>query len=267
MEFGGWSVAQAQVYFLLVIRALSLFMTMPLLSSRAVPVLSRIGLALFLGLVLLPVQARNVPELPPDLPAYLALVAREALVGVVMGFGTMLVFASLQLAGQIIGLQLGLNIATVLDPLNANQQISYMDQFYSLLAALVFLAIDGHHGLLLALQRSFEILPPGTFGPQGGTLDQMLNLTTDLFRVALRLALPVLATLLILDLAMALLARVVPQMNVFFVGMPFKLGVGLWIAAMSLPLVVGAAAQVLGDLPIALARLLLPGAPAPPPAA
>lgn len=257
MEFAGWSVPQAQVYFLLVVRALSLFQTMPLLSTRSVPVLSRLGLALFIGLVLLPLQAPRVPELPFDLLAYLALVAREVLVGVTLGFGTLLVFASLQIAGQIIGLQIGLNIATVLDPINAGQQVSFMDQFYSLLAALVFLAIDGHHGLLLALQRSFEILPPGTFGPHAGTLEALIALVTDISLVALRLALPVLATLLLVDLAMGLLARIVPQMNVFFVAIPLKLGLGLWIAALSLPMVLNAATQVLGDLPITLTRLLV----------
>lgn len=267
MEFAGWSVPQAQVYFLLVMRALSLFMTMPLFSTRAVPTLSRLGLALFVALVLLPLQTRHVPELPTELFAYLGLVVREILVGVVMGFGTTLVFASIQIAGQIIGLQLGLNIATVLDPLNAGQQVSFMDQFYSVLAALIFLAIDGHHGLLLALQQSFELLPPGTFGPQGGTLEVMVALTMELFRVALRLALPVLGTLMLVDLAMALLSRVVPQMNVFFVGLPFKLGLGLWIAALSLPLVLGSAAHVFGDLPVALARLLLPSVAVPQPGA
>lgn len=263
MDFAGWSVPQAQVYFLLVMRALSLFMTMPLFSTRSVPTLSRIGLALFVALVLLPLQAPHVPELPTDLLAYLALVVRELLVGVLMGFGTLLVFTSIQIAGQMVGLQLGLNVATVLDPLNAGQQVSFMDQFYSVLAALIFLAIDGHHGLLLALQHSFEILPPGTFGPQGGTLDAMIQLVTDISRVALRLALPVLGTLLLLDLSMALLSRVVPQMNVFFVGVPFKLGIGLWMMAVSLPLVLGAAGQALGDIPLTLTRLLLPSVPPP----
>jgi flagellar biosynthetic protein FliR len=221
-----------------------------------VPLLSRLGLALFVALVLLPLQARHVPELPIDLSTYLALVAREVLVGVTLGFGTLLVFASLQIAGQLIGMQLGLNIATVLDPLNAGQQVSYMDQFYSVLAALVFLAIDGHHGLLLALQHSFEILPPGTFGPNGRTLEALISLVTDISRVALRLALPVLATLLLVDLVMALMSRIVPQMNVFFVAIPLKLGLGLWIAALSLPMVLSASGQVLGDLPLTLMRLL-----------
>src|SRR5688500_7302891 len=210
-------------------------MIVPIFGGRSVPATVKIGLSLLLSLVFLPLASARVTALPDEMPAFLALVARELLVGAIVGFAVMLVFLALQAAGHIVGLQMGFSLANVVNPLTADHA-SLIDQFYALLAALVFFTMNGHHALIVAIQQSFDVAPVGAAGLGLPPASILLGWGRDLFSIAARISLPVVAALLLADVAMAVIARSVPQLNVFVVGMPAKVAVAFIMLIVTVPI-------------------------------
>lgn len=252
-------LSDAQVFFLILLRTGAALLVMPVLNSRVLPAPARLGLVGALALVLTPRELQRTPPLPTDTLPFLLLAAHEFLIGLLIGFAGTLVFAAAQMAGQLLGLQLGLNIAVALDPFNPGQHVSFLDQFYTLLAVLLFFSTQAYHGVLLALASSYDLAPLGAVPWSDRWLDQVLALTTGSLVVALRLALPVLAALLLTDLALLVLNRAMPQMNVFLVGLSVKALLGLAILGLALPTIVHLLGTVLRALPTAMLSLL--GAP------
>jgi flagellar biosynthesis protein FliR len=219
---------------LIACRIATIMMIVPIFGGRSVPAPVKIGLSLLISLILLPLAAARGTTLPEEMPAFLAFVARELLIGALIGFAVLLVFTALQAAGHIVGLQMGFSLANVVNPLTADHA-SLIDQFYALLAALVFFSLNGHHALILAIQQSFDLAPIGRSDlglPPAGVL---LGWGRDLFTIASRISLPVVAALLLTDVAMAVIARSVPQLNVFVVGMPAKVAVAFIMLVVTVP--------------------------------
>jgi flagellar biosynthesis protein FliR len=243
-------------YFLIVCRVGTIFMVAPLFGSRSTPTQVKIALSLVLSLVMLPLATANLTTLPDTAPEFLGLVAREILVGVLVGFAVQVVFTALAAAGHIVGLQMGFSLANVVDPLTASHT-SLLDQYYALLATLVFFTVNGHHALIVAVQQTFELVPIGGTEfviPSGPVL---LRWGSEIFAIALRIALPVMAALLLADVALAVMARSVPQLNVFVVGMPAKLIVAFGLLVITIPIAVmimGRSLVGLGQTTAALLR-------------
>lgn len=244
------------IFFLVVCRVGTVLMIAPIFGGRSVPATVKIALALLLSLILLPLTGQNAPVLPDTLPQYLALVARELLIGSIVGFAVLIVFTALSAAGHIIGIQVGFSLANVVNPLTADHA-SLLDQFYALLAALVFFTLNGHHALILALQQTFDLVPIGRADltlPPGPVL---MGWGRDIFTVASRISLPVVAALLLADVALAVVARSVPQLNVFVVGLPAKIAVAFVMLIVSVPIVAVIMARAfltLGETTAALLR-------------
>jgi len=241
-----------QVFVLVLTRVAAMVATMPILGGRNVPALLKIGLAGILSLILLPAQLQQPPPLPDQVPAFALAIGQELLVGVLLGFAAGLVFDSLQMAGQIVGVQIGLNVASSLDPVSSGNQVSYIDQLYSIIAALIFFTINGHHWLIMAMQESFTLVPLNSLLVSPALMEELLRMLGSLFVITMRIAMPVLATLLLADLAMLILARTVPQLQVFFLGIPVKVAAGFFTLMVSIPMTVLLMGDVfrglLGDL-------------------
>ncbi len=231
------STVQLLSLFLIFVRVLAILMTAPIFSQRSIPAPAKIGLAALLSLLLLPVAlppAGGISSpLPQDLPRFLLVVAQEILIGVLIGFVSNLVFVALDMAAKMMGLQIGFQAGNLFDPLS-NAPSTALEQFYTLLALLLFLAINGHHWLIAALARTFEIAPLGTFVMTRLTIERLMVLTNETFIAATRIALPVMGTLLLADLGLGLVARAVPQVQVFFLGLPLKMGLGLIVLALTM---------------------------------
>lgn len=223
-----------QNLFLVFIRVLAILATSPIFGSRTIHSTAKVGLAMLLSVVILPWGSQGLVSFPGDFLPFVLAIARELLVGLLVGYVASLVFAALEGAAQIIGVQIGFRIADAMDPANATRT-SILDQFYTLFASLIFLAIDGHHWLIVGLSRTFAIVPLGSFWLTPPAMEGLIGLTSEVLAVALRISLPVVGTLLLTDLALALAARLVPQMNIFFVGMPLKVAVGLIALLLMLP--------------------------------
>lgn len=222
------------------VRVLALFATAPLLSHNAVPARVKVGLAIAIVVVLVPNV--DAPPLSDALTAPgLALLAQNILVGVVIGFTVRLVFAALELAGEIVGLQMGLSFAGFFNPMTGQAQNSVAN-FLALLALLMFVAIDGHLMLIHAIAESFRAFPLTTDpGAVTASLDfeRIVRAGSDVFSIALSLALPFLAVMLLVNIVLGVLARVAPQLNVFAVGFPLILLVGLTVLMLLLPYIEG----------------------------
>lgn len=247
-------VANLQVLALILFRLLAVFLLAPVLSVRSVPVQFKIGLALFLSIVIwsgMPAVATPLELLP-----FAAAAVRETVIGAVIGFVAHLVTATAEVAGGIIDMQTGFLAGMMMNPLTAASS-SVLEQLYFLLATLVFLALDGHHILLLALVRTFEVLPAGAAWEIGSlAAGRLAALTSGVLITGCSIALPVLAVTLLLDVVLAILARTVPQIQVFFVGLPVKIGLGLAMVLLTLPGTVYILRKLVGGMPAQIAWLV-----------
>ncbi|GAB4558609.1 MAG: flagellar biosynthetic protein FliR [Anaerolineae bacterium] len=211
--------------FLVFIRLLAVMGTAPLFSHRAVAMPVKIGLAGGLALLLAVAKQDSLAGFAPE-QGFLLAVINEIIVGVAIGFTSMLVFYAVEMAGGIIGSGMGFNFPSLLGPVFLDQS-AVVQQFYALMAILIFMSVNGHHAFLLALDRTLTAVPPGSFVVSGGMIEAISQTISSVIISAVQLSFPVMATLVLTDLALALTNRVMPQMPVFIVGMPLKVGVGL----------------------------------------
>jgi len=167
----------------------------------------------------------------------------------------LLLFMAFQFGGQIVGFQMGFAIVNVVDP-QSQQQVSLIGSLEYTIAALLFLVLNGHHLLLMALARSFTIVPPLSVSPDVEVYGGLVRMTSQVFVIAVRIAAPAMAALLLTNVALSIIARTVPQMNIFIVGFPIGIAVGLASLAFSAPLLVRIFGQLLSQLQTDLAAVL-----------
>ena len=216
------------------LRVLGLFTSAPIFSSRGFPVRARIGLAFLVALCAQPMLA-DQPMVALDGTAALGTLVQQVGIGLAIGFAVRLVFTAVELGGEMVGLQMGLNFASFFNPMS-NSQTSAVSRFFGNMAVLLFIVINGHLTVLMAVMKSFEVFPIG-----GSLLDalsrvRMYEFGTDLFASALWIALPMIALLLFVNLALGIISRVAPQMNIYAIGFPITLTAGLAGIAFVLPM-------------------------------
>ncbi len=225
-------------FILIMIRYLGLFLLTPILSSRVIPTRVKVAFTFFLAVVTFPVLNHiGVIDFPDHVIIIVLAVVRELAIGLIIGFMTTLVFTAFQLAGQFIDMRMGFMMANVVDPM---QGISspLVGQFQYVLAALIFLSINGHHILIRALFQTYNVIPVGEALLSNGAWLLLFRKTGDIFLIALQISLPIIGTIFIVDIIFAFLARAIPQMNIFIVGFPIKILVGLLFLLLSIHVVV-----------------------------
>lgn len=219
------------------LRTLAMLAAVPVLSSRAVPARVKIGLALFVALC---AQA-SLPPMPVvalDSPTAFAMVAQQVLVGVTIGFAARVVFTALEFAGELIGLQMGLNFAGFFDPATGSQGTA-TSRFFSTMGSLLFVVINGHLLLLAALLRSFEAFPvsDAPFSVVRALQPQVWG--AEIFQLGFWIALPIVAMLLFVNLVLGVISRVAQQLQIFSVGFPITVSIGLIGVLLTLPMLQG----------------------------
>jgi flagellar biosynthesis protein FliR len=235
-----FSEQQVAAFMLVLARVSPLFLLAPLFSSRMVPARARgvIAVALALGLSPIAAHAGRDHVIPLDAWAFAALMLKEILVGVAFAFALAALFAALAAAGSLIDTLIGFSFGSLVDPVSGNQS-SVLSNLYALVGVAVFVAIDGDAWVVQGLARTYEAVPLLS-APQIGTLVEGAQVAfSGVFTAALEVGAPVILALVITDAAFGVVARVVPQLNVFSVGFPAKVTVGLVIVGASLPFVAG----------------------------
>jgi flagellar biosynthetic protein FliR len=215
------------------LRVLAMFGSLPVFSQRGVPVRVRVALAF---LVAFCAQA-TLPEAPPiplDSPAAALAVVQQLLVGLSLGFAVRVIFAAIEFAGEVIGLQMGLNFAGFFNPMTGGQTTA-VSSFFGTAVAWLFIVINGHLLLIAAVIQSFHAFPVGAepFAFLRNVQPQVWG--AEVFRLGLWIALPLVGMLLFINLVLGVISRVAQQMNIFAIGFPITVGVGLVGVLLTLP--------------------------------
>lgn len=211
-------------------RILALLATAPLTGNAQVAGPVKIGLAIFITALVAPTLP--TPAIDPGSGAGLLLLARETALGIAMGIAMRVVFAGVAAAGDIIGLQMGLGFAQFYDP-QTNGQVPVLGQFIGLLATLTFLSLNGHLVMISTLIESFHAVPVDA--AESGQWLLLAQSGGMVLRAAILLSLPLIATLLVVNAALGVLARAAPQLNIFAIGFPITMIVGFFVLMLSLP--------------------------------
>ena len=221
--------------FLLVFsRVGALLLFSPILGSSSVPAKLKIGFALLISFLIAPlVGSQSIPQLKG--PFSLAVhMFSEITVGIVIAFAARMIFVAVQVAGTVVDFQMGFGVVNVVDP-QTESQVSITAQYMNILATLFFLSLDGHHMVVTAIAESFDLINPNySFHFSGMTMKYMMNLFTGIFVTAVKFSAPIMAVLFFVGVALGLVARTVPQMNVFIVGFPLQIGIGMFMLWFSL---------------------------------
>lgn len=214
-------------------RILALLATAPVFNNAALPARMRLIAGLAIAIALAPA----LPA-PPAIPAGswlgLTVIVEQILIGAMMGFSLRIAFAALDVAGELIGLQMGLSFATFFDPV-AGGQTPVITQFLGLLTALFFLAMNGHLLAIYLVAESFTVLPIGNLPFQAISLAALVKSAAMMFSLGVLLALPLITALLVTNLALGVLSRVAPALNLFAVGFPVTMALGFIVLLLSLP--------------------------------
>jgi flagellar biosynthetic protein FliR len=243
-------------FLLVLFRIGGMMVSAPLFNMRSIPPQAKVGMAVAIAFLLFPLHASKL-VVPTDLIQFALLAIQETILGLLIGFTANLVFMAVQMAGDFISTQMGLSIASVLDPITGSHA-PVMGQFFFYLSAMLFLSLNIHHGLIIGVDRSFDWVPLGHFIGEGKltgavVAERFIKLTGDILLMALMVGGPVIGVLLATEIALSFVAKVMPQMNVFMVAMPLKVALGLMLILTSLPYL----STLLGDRYAYLMQVLL----------
>jgi len=227
---------QIQVFLLAFVRIASIISLLPFLGSQAVPMQLKAGFSIFIAILLFPNIPLSQTHLALNLPGFVFMVVKEIFVGITIGYSTTIIFAIIQFGGRLIDTQIGFALVEIIDPFS-EVEVTVTGQFQVLIYSILFLSINAHYFLLIAVQKSFEIIPLfGAQMPSGNVASHLISMVGDIFVLAVRISAPVLGVLILTELALGIIARTVPQLNVFFVGLPLKIFLGIVTMIITLPL-------------------------------
>jgi len=240
---------QAFLYTLVFLRVSAFLVMIPVIGERTVPVRIKGGLAILISLLVSPVINADLNRLYEGGEIFTLSIAMidEIMIGVIIGLITRIIFAGIQFAGEMIGIQIGFSIVNVIDPVSSTQ-VSIIAEFQYLIALLIYLAVDAHHTLIFAIADSYRIISPFSLDFSGLLVKQILILSKELFILAIKISAPVMAVLLFTNVALGVVARTVPQINVFIVGFPLQITVGLIVFGLTAPVFVFVIQRVFSTL-------------------
>jgi flagellar biosynthetic protein FliR len=221
------------IFLLVLVRISGMFFLSPLFGRRNIPGYYKAGFSFILAILV----AHSIPV--SDLSgyttfaSYVFLIARELILGLMTGFISYLIFSGIYIAGQIIDMRIGFGMVSVFDPIT-NIQIPISADFYVIFATLYLFITNSHHLLIKALVDSFTLLPIGEFRFNGLVLKQIVDIFSNVFVTGFKIAAPVTVTIFITDMALGIISKSMPQFNVFMLGMPVKILIGLTVIMLTL---------------------------------
>lgn len=246
VDFNLWLV------FLLVFTRITAFIAVaPLFSNRSLPPWTKIGLGLALGAVVTPF-AGNPALINVSGPIFALFIMGEALMGLALGTVANIIFHGIMVGGQMMDVSMGFAMSNLFDPASQIQS-TLMGRFFNIIALMMLLAMDGHHSMILALTASFDLVPAAGVQFHPPMVEHIVSIFSAMFVLAFKLAAPILAIIFVSEIALGLVARTVPQLNVFILGFPLKIGLGVLVMAIIMPIL----ALVFGNLLSQMERDLL----------
>lgn len=224
--------SQYEIFLIVIVRISGIFVFSPFFSSQNVPPTMKIGLTFTFGFLLTMSLPQGIEIVDQSI---VLLVLREFMIGLIIGFIASAFLASFYVLGQIVDMKIGFGMANVFDPQN-KIQVPLMGNVYYMLAFLFLLMLNGHHIIIQALIDSYNFIPIGKFIYSDDVLSIIVNSIVQAFDIGFKLSLPVVATIFLTDVVLGVMAKAIPQMNVFVVGMPLKVFVGLLVILLTMPI-------------------------------
>jgi flagellar biosynthetic protein FliR len=222
------------IFFALVLsRVAGIFSAIPVFGGRTIPLNIKVIVIMMITLVCFPALSITAPQLPTDAFTLALLALREVMVGITLGFITRIIFSAVEFSGQIIGMQMGFTISSIIDP-SQGTQTQIMSVMQTLLATLLFLSMNIHHMFIRTIVDSFRIIPLGGWHLNAEIISFLIKGTSDIFILGIRLAAPVMVALLLTSVTLGIMARAFPQMNIFMVSMPLNIGIGFIVLGLTL---------------------------------
>jgi flagellar biosynthetic protein FliR len=255
MGLFNFSLGELETAMFIFFRVAAVLFFAPFFGSQQVPARLKIVLALVFSVALYPLVPAGALSRPAGLFELVVVVFTELTIGLAIAYAVQLIFAAVQLAGTVVDFQMGFGVVNVIDP-QTQSQVSITAQFHNIIAVLFFLALNGHHVLIGALVDSFELINPHRIDFSSLTPEFILQVFSATFIVAVKIAAPVMAVLFFLSVGLGLVARTVPQMNVFIVGFPLQIGVGLVMIGLSMPFFSMILKAQWAELPLRLRTLM-----------
>ncbi|MFE4140940.1 flagellar biosynthetic protein FliR [Peribacillus sp. YIM B13472] len=242
-------------FLLIVVRVTTFFVAMPIFSYRSIPVQHRVGLGIFLAWIMY--YTIDAPVLELDVTFYL-LIMKEALVGLFIGFAAYMILSAVQIAGGLIDFQMGFSIANVIDP-QTGAQSPLMGQYLYTIALLFLLSTNGHHLLLDGIFYSYQFIPiDQLFVPFGDhtLIEYLAKALSKAFMIAFQMSIPVVGSIFLVDVTLGILARTVPQLNVFVVGIPVKIIAGFAVIILVMGMMMTVVTQLFNFLLLTIRQLM-----------
>lgn len=215
-------------FMLVLFRLAGLFVFAPMFGSALVPMRIRLFLAVALAFCVYPIAPVQAP--PMSLATLPVILGSEMLIGIVIGFGASLPLVAVEMGGLMMGHQIGLGLARVLNP-DTQEQTEVLSQLLFMAALVIFMLLDGHHMLIHALVASFNNVPLGGYQPDGTVLRVLTGMLGSMFDLAMRLAAPMLCLIFLETVALGFVARTVPQLNILSIGFPLRIILGIFLLA------------------------------------
>jgi flagellar biosynthetic protein FliR len=239
-------VTNIRLFLLVFFRIIAMVELAPLLSSSSIPQLAKVGMSFFIAAAVFPSVLATSPQIPPGALDYGLLVLGEVGIGLLIGFLLNMIFAAFQLAGEFFSLQMGFSASMVFDP-QSQVEVPLMGEFLNIIAMLVFITTTGMSKfLLVGVQRSFQYLRAmDLVTHREGIISLLINGLAGLFQSALTISFPILGTLLLVSVALGLLARAAPQMDILTTGFPVSIGVSFILLFSTMPFLMTAMERII----------------------
>jgi len=233
-EFEHALISSVELFVMVFMRVTGVFIVSPIFGRQSLPAYYKVGFAFFITLIVTLSTPVIMPASFGTAWEYALLATREFIVGACIGFIPYLMFSTIYIAGQLIDMKIGFSMVNVLDPVS-NIQIPITANFYYIICMLMFISVNAHHIVILTISRSYGIIPLGSLNIGGDVIRSLIRLFSDVFIVGFRIAAPIVFTTLLTDVTLGIISKAMPQINVFMVGMPLKILVGVGIMVVTLP--------------------------------
>ena len=223
-------------FLLVLVRSSGIFLISPFFGSMNVPIQFRAVMAFTFTFVLFPViDLSSIAELPSNIWLYFAILIKEMFIGWLIGLIAFMAFSAVNMAGKVMDMQVGFAIVNVMDP-TSGQQIPLIGSFLYNLGVMVFLITNGHHIIISALSESFKLIPLAAMQWSSTSIPMLIvDLTAAIFSTGMKIAMPVTFAILMTNVGLGILARTMPQMNIFVVGIPMHIMIGLFMLSVVIP--------------------------------
>lgn len=232
MEITQYILANYSTFLFVLVRTGAIMMTAPIFGAFNIPMQVKLGFILLIALLITPLTPA-VP-MPQAMTGIIVSLTGEILIGAAIGLAMKFIFTGIEYAGQVASFQMGIGMASAYDPINS-AQVTVLGKLLSILVLLIFLTVNGHLMVIMALKKSFDVIPPYGLTLTGGLMESLIVFSKEIFILGLKFSAPVLAILIFINVAMGIMARTVPQLNMFAIGFAITITVGFVMILISLP--------------------------------